>query len=146
MVMDLIVFAGGLLSMHFYLMQSIKSPIWMIPQVFLIVVLLLYTIMHTYMYQIMVTFKLSFSKLIKNALFMAIAKFPMNLVLSIIVIAITCVLMYTMAGMWLLLIPFIYVSFVGFILHYYAATMIKRNFIDPFEEDKEKTVSIFEEK
>lgn len=144
-ILDIFVFIGGLLSARFYLKMSLQSPVWMLPQVILFLVLLIYTLMHTYIYQLMVTFKLRFGQTLKNAFLMVIAKFPMNIILSFIVVAITCILVWISGSFWLLLVPFIYVSFCAFILHFYATHMIKRYFIDPYS-DQDNIGSIFEEK
>ncbi len=45
----------------------------------LLIILLIYTMMHMYIYQLMVTFKLSLKDLYKNALIFAIGKAPSNL-------------------------------------------------------------------
>ncbi len=142
---DVLVFVGGLMSMHFYLQMSLKSPIWMLPQVILFLVILIYTLMHTYLYQCMVTFDLPLSKLVKNAFLMTIAKFPMNIILALVVVALTMGLMWVTGVLWLIAVPFIYVSFCGFVLNFYATHMIKRYFIDPYA-DTSHVESLFEEK
>ena len=145
LILDLIVFSGGMISIRFYMMQSTHSPIFIVPQVILFLLLLIYTMMHTYFYQFLVTFRLNFRELIKNSFLMVMIKFPMNFLLMLTVVAITVLLMYIYPGLLLLLIPFIYVSFTGFILNFYASNMIKRNFIDPYEQ-KEEAEKVFDEK
>ena len=79
----------------------------MLPQVILFLVILIYTLMHTYLYQCMVTFDLPISKLVKNAFLMTIAKFPMNIILALVVVALTMGLMWVTGVLWLITVPFI---------------------------------------
>lgn len=50
----------------------------------LIVSLLVYTMMHPYMYQIMITFNCSFKNMFKNALLLSIVKLPINFILTVL--------------------------------------------------------------
>ena len=80
----------------------------------------------------------------KNALTMTIAKFPMNLLLSLFVLALCGVLFYYGSIIWLLTVPFIFTALCSFIMNFYATSMIKKNFIDPYD-DKEPGETLFED-
>ncbi len=78
---------------------------------------IIYTWAHYYIYTMMVTFKLSFSRLFKNALIFAFAKPLLNILISAIAIGICAGMLYLtmlvplLAGM---LIPTIVLSLIGF--------------------------------
>ena len=57
---------------------------FLIAQGLLAFILILYTFMHYYIYQIMVTYKVKFGKLYKNAMLFAIAKFPQNIIFTLL--------------------------------------------------------------
>ncbi len=144
-IMDLAVFFMAAIGLRFYWIQAASEPMWNIPRIVMIVLLGIYTMMHTYIYQIIVTFKTSFVQTMKNALTMTIAKFPMNLLLSLFVAALCFVLFYYFSGIWLLTVPFIFTALCSFILNFYPTSMIKKNFIDPYEKDKPKEEALFED-
>lgn len=53
----------------------------------LLIAVLIYTMMHPYMYQLMITFECSFRDLFKNSLLLAIGRLPVNLLLTAISLA-----------------------------------------------------------
>ena len=91
MLIDLVVIIGALNAVGFYYNYYLqtKSIIWLVLTYLMIIAIVIYTMMHPYLYQIMVTFKLSIKNVYKNALFLAFAKLPGNflmLVLNILVL------------------------------------------------------------
>lgn len=144
-VMDLAVFFMAALGIRFYWIQAMTEPMWNIPRVIMIVLLGIYTMMHTYIYQIMVTFKTSFVQTLKNALTMTVAKFPMNLLLTLFAAALCAVSFYYGSLIWLLTVPFIFTALCSFIMNFYATSMIKKNFIDPYEDEKPPVETLFED-
>ncbi len=54
----------------------------------IVMIIIVYTLMHPYIYQLMITFDMKFKDLYKNALLFAIGKLPSNLFVTLIVLAI----------------------------------------------------------
>lgn len=91
LIIDLVVIIGALNAVGFYYNYYLqtKSIMWLVLTYLMIIAIVIYTMMHPYLYQIMVTFKLSTKNVYKNALFLAFAKLPGNflmLVLNILVL------------------------------------------------------------
>lgn len=87
--------------------------------VFVIAITLVFTWAHYYIYTMMVTFKLDFAKLFKNSIIFAIAKLPLNLMITAILgltaYLLICSISITplIAG---ILVPVIALSFAGFVI------------------------------
>ena len=97
--------------------------------------LILYFFMRLYIYLMIVTFDLKFSKLIKNALFFAILGFKRNIMVLIGTLIIT-VLTLALCILFLpigIIIPFtVFFGFLGFMGTYAAYPKIKQIMIDPY--------------
>ncbi|MBR3932893.1 MAG: YesL family protein [Clostridia bacterium] len=87
--------------------------------VFVGAVTLVFTWAHYYIYTMMVTFELNFSKLFKNSLIFAIGKLPLNLLISVFVIAVIALNVYVgvlVPAISGILLPVISLSLIGFII------------------------------
>ena len=96
--------------------------------------------MHYYIYEFCVTFENGIWKTFKNALVMGFAMFPANLLLTILVTAVTVFAFMTLPPFLIIMLMFlIWISFMRFPIDFYVARMIKRRFIDNEKnaEDKE---------
>ena len=119
---------------------------------FTMLIFIIYMMMHIYAYQIMVTYECNFRMLIKSAFMLTMAKLPMNIILSVISIAlifipmqyfnpIIAVLFYMIVGM----------MFTRFPLEFYAARVIEKNIKatqnndDTQEETIETDEKVFED-
>ncbi len=123
--MDLAVYVVLYVALVFYMFimpEDAPEAGTLIPSlgaVFVIAITFVYTWAHYYIYTMMVTFKLDFSKLFKNSLIFAIAKLPLNLLITAFVALVAFVLIWSVsitpviAG---ILIPIIGLSLVGFII------------------------------
>ena len=86
LIIDIILFILVPIALTFYhnlgkvdpSMNIICTFITYIMSIFLII----YTMMHPYIYQIMITFECSFKELLKNSFLLSIAKLPLNLLLT----------------------------------------------------------------
>ena len=90
MIVDLIFFIFVPLSVSFYYNLgkiAAFNLICTLVMYVLILAMVIYTMMHPYMYQIMITFDCHFKDLFKNALILALAKLPINLILTAIGVA-----------------------------------------------------------
>lgn len=134
----LVVFlATTALPFYFYNFTATNSAIWLVACYAIGLALLIYTFMHYYIYQMMITFECSLSQLYRNAIIMAFAKLPMNIV-------------FTILALVLLFIPFlspmfavvasavIWVSFIAFPIIFYTSRVIQKNFLDNMEKDSDE--------
>ncbi len=124
-VVDILGYLVLYVALMFYLyIMPVDAPemgtaIPMLGAIFVMAVTIVFTWAHYYIYTMMVTFKLDFGKLFKNALIFAIAKLPLNVlitaILALIIASIACTLSLTgiIAGV---IIPVIFFSLCGFII------------------------------
>lgn len=134
---DVIYFWGNLTSVQMYIMFYMS--------LFMFVV---YFLMRPYIYNIMITFDLTWRKILKNSLIFAILGIKRNLVGllgSIIVIAINYLIFYTFIPVGLVL-PFIITTATLMLIGTYAAyPKIKEFMIDPYYGDSSEGEEAAEE-
>lgn len=73
-VMPIVIYVGW----DFYGSVAVDSPLMAIPQVLIVMVGLVWALAVTYMYPLMVSYKLNFRDLMRNAFLLAIARLPMS--------------------------------------------------------------------
>lgn len=109
------------------------------------VFLIIYTMMHFYIYPIMITFELGLKDIYKNALLFTISKLPSNLFALLMVVIIhaglpICAIWYGGVAPILLLIillePFVVQAFSSFLVNFNAYPKLKKYMLDAVEEDK----------
>lgn len=83
---DIAVLYLSLTAFNFYSSLYILSEntIYLVAQGILAFILILYTFMHYYIYQLMVTYESSLKGLYKNCMLFAIAKFPQNILMTVL--------------------------------------------------------------
>ena len=87
--------------------------------VFVGALLFVFTWAHFYIYTMMVTFKLEFSKLFKNSLIFAIGKLPLNLLITAFIVLVLYFVLWTTSLTTIImgvLLPVIILSLIGFII------------------------------
>lgn len=101
-IIDLIVLVLGINAVwvYYHIYSSTGGTVWMLLCSLMCVIFLVYTWMHFYIYQIMVTFECKISQLYRNSLLFAIAGLPVNLMLTILNAAV-------IAGLFLVLNPLV---------------------------------------
>lgn len=129
LLIDILVLYVSIVAFHFYSYQYAITPnnMFLIAQGLLAFILILYTFMHYYIYQIMVTYKVKFGKLYKNAMLFAIAKFPQNIIFTLLSGGL-------LLGVFILLNVFSFLAFVivftaicRFIIEFYTSDVILKN-------------------
>lgn len=105
-------------------------------------VIIVYSLMRMYLYLMIVTFDLSFKKLIKNSLifvFLGIKRNLLALLGIVLLTAINAVLIYMLLPLGIavqIILPFLYfLSVTSFMSAYAAFPVIKKYMIDPYEEE-----------
>ena len=91
--------------------------------------------MHYYIYNMMVTFRLSFKQLLKNAFIFCWAGFWRNLFTTVIIIGVTIATIYLNIIGVLFVLMFLYFSFCGFLINFMVNPLIKKYMIDGFDPE-----------
>ena len=115
-------------------------------------IIILYSIMRMYFYLMIVTFDMSFKKLLKNALIFAILGIKRNIMAALGVVALIALNVFLIAlllpyGVAIpIILPFLYLlSVTAFICAYAAFPVIKKYMIDPYDNENEEHISDGEE-
>ncbi len=103
-----------------------------------VVTIVLYTIMHFYMYEMEVTFKDGIVRLYKNSFLMAIATMPMCLLIDVIICFVSFTLLRFLTPVAILIVAFVcWISLMRFMVDFYTARVIKKNILSKYEETDE---------
>lgn len=132
-LIDAVMLMFGIFAMYFYyrLYHETGNMLFLILTYFLIIVFMIYTMMHPYIYQIMVTFECKIGALYKNALLMALGKAPLNLVVNAISVGVIFLAFWSISNpivaVLLLLIFGLCIS--RYPTEFYAARVIERSIL-----------------
>jgi uncharacterized membrane protein YesL len=133
-IVDIVALLFGLnaLLFYFHTYQATGSGIWLFICYFTFLMLLIYTFMHYYIYQMMVTFQCTIGQLYKNSLLFAFAKLPMNLLLTAIGVVLIYLAFMIIPSpiLSILLSLLIWVSVVGYPMQFYAARTFERTLLN----------------
>ena len=136
-IIDIIVLITGINAIYFYWKMSAAMPALRWVSYILAFVMFIYTIMHFYMYEFLVTFKLKVRDVYKNSLIMAFAALPMNIFLMAFVAICSYLFFSFLTPIAILLVAALFwVSFMRFSIDFFAARIIKRELIDRKESDQ----------
>jgi len=96
LILDALILYLGMNALYFYYVNYTTSGeyMWFMLCSILFMGLFLYTIMHYYIYQIMVTFECTFMQMMKNAILCAVAHLPMAIFHTILSVAIVLVMSF----------------------------------------------------
>ncbi len=131
LLIDILVIYVSIVAFNFYSMQYETTPnqIYLIAQGILAFVLMIYTFMHYYIYQLMISYENKLVDLYKNAMLFCIAKFPQNIFFTVISFGIVL-------GWFMLLNMYAFVVFVliftivcKFIIEFYTSQVIRTTLI-----------------
>lgn len=121
------------LAVALYGNLALNNSLMLIPLGFLAICLLIYFMMHFYMYPIMVTFDLDMKDILKDSLLLTLAHLPWNLFITILISVITF-------GLYLLNIPIAIVLFavfgvaiINFIVNFMVDPIIDKHLYIPAE-------------
>lgn len=122
--------AAFLLFYTAFVVYSQMSGILGVLRYFIVVIALVYTLMHFYIYPMMVTFELKLKDLYKNALIFALGKLPSNLFILVILLLLhvgSAFLAVMYGGNYAMLILFAILVLEIFILQSFSAFLINFN-------------------
>ena len=147
-LIDAAVLVFGINAAHFYytLYIGTGSIIWMLLTYIMALVFIIYTMMHPYLYQIMITFECKIGALYKNALLITLAKLPGNLFTFAVSAAVTAALFTLVNPVAASLI----IAVIGLCLtrypgEFYAARVIERSILRDMKKKQTKIEYIGEE-
>lgn len=137
LVLDLIVFTFVPFAIIFYSSLARVMPQMNILATFLTYILILasliYTMMHPYMFQLMVTFDSKFSEIFKKSLILAIAYLPVNVLLTAISLFLIIFpgAVFGVAGSIVMVIVSLTVgtAFLRYPMEFFAARIIEKKFL-----------------
>lgn len=147
-IIGLAVTFAGLFSVSFYYQQFITTnqTIWFILMILMVIFFTIFTLMHSYIYQIMVTFENKLGQLYKNALLMTLSSFPQLILISIFVIIVSYLLYTSLMPFASILLSFLLAfTYLRFPFEFYTASSIQKKILDnlPIEENQETDTNDF---
>lgn len=145
---DFIILVFAINAIHFYyvLYLGTSNTLWLVLAYLMVMVMMIYTMMHPYIYQIMVTFECGIWSIYKNALIITLAKLPLNLLL----LAISGVIIYALFTFLNPLAASLIMVIVGLCVarypaEFYAARVIEKSILRDMKEKQPKMEYIEEE-
>lgn len=145
---DLIILVFAVNAMHFYhvLYTGTSNILWLVLEYLIIMVLIVYTMMHPYIYQIMVTFECSIWSVYKNALIITFAKLPVSFILLSLGTAVIFALFTYLNPLAAALIAVIAgLCITRYPSEFYAARVIERSILKDMKEKQPKIEYIEED-
>lgn len=127
-IVDILAFVIMIFAISFYYTQYIATgnTILFIALFFAVFVSGVFVLMHSFVYQIMITYECKFLQLLKNSLILTLAKLPMMVLLSLIGVLILFVSTFYTGLFALPLYFLILYSVIRFPLEFYAARTVNR--------------------
>ena len=138
-VIGIVINMLGFFAVNFYFQQYAADGrlIWFALMIILSIILVVFSCMHFYIYQIMITFENKLIDLYKNAALLTLSTFPTLLLITIAVAVILYYLCTIFAPIITLTLSFVLlIQYLRFPFEYYAANVIQKKVLDtlPTEE------------
>lgn len=145
-IIDAVVLMFGINAICFYYNFYIQTSqfIWLLLIYVMSLTFIIYTMMHPYLYQIMVTFECKIGSLYKNALFITLAKLPLNLILTVICAAITIGIFFIVENPIVSILAAIIfgLCFTVYPRDFYAARVIEKSILKNIKTKQPKNVEV----
>lgn len=137
LLIDLVVYFAAPIAVTFYYNMSNAAGMGTVGTLIMYILILaafIYTMMHPYMYQIMITFECKFKDLFKNSLLLSLAHLPVNVLLTAAALALIILpaALFGAVGamaMSICALTFGYM-FTRYPMEFYAARIIKKTFLN----------------
>ena len=145
LINTVVLFAGGVAIKFYYALAASGQIVFAALLYVMVVLLIVFTWMQFYIYQLMVTVECTIKQLYKNAAIVAVTRLPMNILLTVIVGAVS-LLPYMITSKFLTVLLFsgrIGMFFTRFVIEFYAARTVKKlvlNTAEGTESDTEEKV------
>lgn len=140
-VMDIVIVAASSFAVSFYYNQftATGSNIWFVLMIVLVIAEIVYSFMHCYIYQLMVTFEDKLTHHIKNAVLLTFSTFPVLLIIMIILTVTAYLIFTTFSPMFALILAFLcLLTFLRFPIEFYTSSVIQKKILDGIESDDEE--------
>ncbi len=148
-IIDILVIFLGMNAIAFYTVMAknaVGFQAWAFQFItaFVFVLLVVYAMTHTYMYQIMVTYECKFGELWKSSVIMTLAKLPMNVLLTAITAVVLIAMFYLLPNPLLAVIIywFVGITFLKYPLDFYATRVIEKNIKAVKKKEKKREAKI----
>lgn len=135
-LIDLVMF---ILLFNAYSFYSSQTGIISVIKYFIVSFIIIYTMMHFYIYQLMITFELTLKQLYRNSFILALGKLPRNILIlaatvfaNVIIpyLAIYSSAFYIYVLVYIVLLLLILISFCGFLINFFVYPVIKNELLD----------------
>ncbi len=140
-VIDFLILIFLLADIYISIKSGMNSIIVGLFVCFISLVLVLFLMMHFYIYPMLVTFNLSLKHIYKNALIFSIVKFFPNLGILFVCFVLSTILFLVLPVLAFVLFPLITVSTIGFITNFYAFPTLEKYMINrenPIDESNKE--------
>ena len=130
-VLPIIMYVGY----QFYGQQALNSMLFMVPQMLILMIGVVWALGLTFMYPMMVTYRVSFGQLIKNSVVMAVGRLPQTVGIRLIMLlpTIICLAVFMFTGSLIaLLVLAIYYVLIGFALARFVYASFTNGVFDRF--------------
>ena len=130
-VMPIIIYIGY----QFYGQQTETSMLFIVPQMLIVMVGLVWMLSLTFLYPMMVTYKVSFGQLVKNSVIMAIGRLPQTVGIRLILLvpSIICVVIFLFTGALVALLALaLYYVLIGFALARFVCASFTNGVFDKY--------------
>lgn len=129
MVLDIVVLYMGINALYFYYVNfnSTGEFVWQIMFGLLLLGLILYTVMHYYIYQMMVTFKGSLLQHMKNSMICAVGNLPFTVLHTAMSVAVTLSLFFSIMPQLVVILNFtVLLCITRYPMEFYATRVIDK--------------------
>lgn len=131
-IIDMVFMVIAFINFSIYRFLAVDSIFYLISKVILISGCILYSIIHFYLYQFILTFEISLWSAFKNSLILALAKLPMNLfIMAMIFVAGWIIILFPFLSLFIGITPF------AFAINFYVQRVISKNIISSMENENE---------
>lgn len=132
-VVDTVLIYLSTVAFSMYGELALTNKVMLIPLGFMAVCLLVYFMMHFYMYPIMVTFDLDLKYVLKDSLLLTLAHLPWNLLITFIITAVPFVLYVVNIPITVIIMLVIGVAFLNFTVSFMVDPIIDKHLYIPAE-------------
>ena len=144
-VIDTVVLYLSIVAYALYGSLAISNNLMFIPLVILTAGLLIYFMMHFYIYPILITFDLDLKDVMKDSLLLTLAHLPLNLLILILISIIAFFLYVVNTTIGLYIAAIIGVALINFIINFMVDPVIDKHLYIPAENEKENDTENIEE-
>lgn len=135
----------ALMCWQFYGAMSLSQPLWVVPQMLTIMVCLVWSMAVTYMYPMLVTYKMNLRTVIRNSMILAIGRLPLSAgvrLLHCVPVALALAVFFLTGWMWALLALLLYYVFLGFSLSRFITASVTNAVFDKYINSRIEGASV----